>query len=517
MNYMQSGSNKRGKLSKAKLFIELVIIIAIVSYYTGYQVNYASSIDDYISDECWYVTSARNILVKVFNMEPRQTNSTYYAATLEYNEEENKAQISRYVINLGGKIIKSNYKEIQVLYVIVPIENSTKLKEIPNVVRVVPGYWYPDKSGILDYLNTEHPPLAKYIIALSMLVCGDNPVCWRLPSIILSAFILIIEYMIIRFITRNFVGGLLGCVAAGITALDLLFRSMGLVAMLDIYVAFFTILALYLFLKNRLTISSAILGLSFMSKYSGVFPALPMIYLGFKKFKPARVLLNVIYIPLLLLFIVSLPMISYLGLLHWWGVSVEGAVRWHLSIKTTDGPPVAAPWDWLIGRNPFILHFAWDQESSQWVADLMARGNAVLYMIALALTVFILPGLRKLPDRGEVITYTWGTFLMYIVIWLLGSKTQYSFYMVQITPLLYTSLLIIIYYLTNPVANVMKIARTWWRILTALWKWLGGEARIRIHIEAEECQVEKSNAEESIEEQPSASEDADSVKEASIE
>ena len=38
-----------------------------------------------------------------------------------------------------------------------------------------------------DYYNLEHPPLAKFVIALSMLACGDEPLCWRIPSIAMGA------------------------------------------------------------------------------------------------------------------------------------------------------------------------------------------------------------------------------------------------------------------------------------------------------------------------------------------
>ena len=32
--------------------------------------------------------------------------------------------------------------------------------------------------------NTEHPPLGKLLMALSMLLFGDNGICWRVPSLI---------------------------------------------------------------------------------------------------------------------------------------------------------------------------------------------------------------------------------------------------------------------------------------------------------------------------------------------
>ncbi|OYT49913.1 MAG: hypothetical protein B6U73_04790, partial [Desulfurococcales archaeon ex4484_204] len=75
---------------------------------------------------------------------------------------------------------------------------------------------------------------------------------------------------------------------------------------------------------------------------------------------------------------------------------------------------------------------------------------------------------------------------MYVAIWLAGARTQYSFYMVQITPLLYVLLFIMAYYLTSPVSNTIYVARKWHRILRVTWLLLTGRARLRLTIEVSE-------------------------------
>ncbi|RLG74116.1 MAG: hypothetical protein DRO08_00485, partial [Thermoprotei archaeon] len=119
----------RQLLSKAKSFIEnkqslltILVLTAFVTYIlvNGYYV--ITSCDDYVSDEVYYVSAAKNIGLYIF----------------------------------GVNVIEKPY---------------------PNI---------PNPKG---NLNLEHPPLAKYIMFLSMLVLGDNSLAWRIPGLIMRAAI----------------------------------------------------------------------------------------------------------------------------------------------------------------------------------------------------------------------------------------------------------------------------------------------------------------------------------------
>lgn len=466
------------------MLLFLVILFHIYNVY-----NYAYYIDDYISDECWYVSSARNLLVKVFNVQPTYIGSDgFLGVNVEVSDNRVIHDVINTVLNSGGRVVKSDYSNIQLVYVEVPnIDVLSDLRSIPGVKDVVPGFRYPDSREITNYLNTEHPPLAKYLIALSILTCSDKPICWRIPSIIASTSILILIYLIIRFLVGGATGSYLGVVAALITASDTLFRSLSVVAMLDIFTSLFTVLTLYLLLKDKIYSSLTTLGLAFISKYSGWFITPAIAYVMIKRrIAPVNTMLLVTAIPLIMLVISSLPLIKSLGIQRWWFEAVENAVRWHLSIKTISGPPASAPWEWLLGWNPFVFHYTY--VSGEWVADLIARGNNILYLTTVATTILILPVISKLPDRGLVTIYTWCTFLMYVVIWLLGSKTQYSFYMVQITPLMYTSLIIHVFWLTST-DNFRVLIRKWLTIIKYLIKWFRGEVAIKVYVKFENVEL----------------------------
>lgn len=462
--------------------IPAVLILAIISYHFINVYSYAARINDYISDECWYVSSARNIVFSVFGGKPLYVSDDgYVGINVLVSDYRNTYWVINEVLINGGRVVKQDYKEVQLIYAEVKdLEVTHRLLEIPGVLSVIPGYRYPDAGRITQYLNTEHPPLAKYFIAVSLVACGDKPLCWRVPSIIASCIILIIVYLLVRSVVGGFVGNYLGVVAALLTSLDVLFRSLSVVAMLDIFVSLFTILVLYLIIRRKARAALAALGVSFIAKYTGLFnmPAV-FYYLIRERVKPINAILYLVLIPLLSLTISSIPLIITLGFQQWWFEAVENAIRWHLSVKTLSGPPTSAPWEWLIGSNPFILHY--DYVNGEWVPDLIAKGNNILYLSSIALTLLILPMIKKLPDGGTTSIYTWSIFLMYVLIWVAGSKTQYSFYMVQLTPLIYSSLIIQLFWITYS-NNFLELVRKWREIIVNIIRWLWGEAVIDINI-----------------------------------
>jgi len=466
-----------------------ILFILIILFHIHNIYSYAYHITDYISDECWYVSSARNLLVKVFNTQPTYVSSDgFLGVNVEVSDSRVVHDVIVKVLNSGGRVVKSDYSNIQLVYVEVPnVDILNDLGSISGVKNIVLGFRYPDSKEITDYLNTEHPPLVKYLIALSILACGDKPLCWRIPSMIASISILVLIYLIIRFVVGGVTGSYLGVVAALITASDTLFRSLSVVAMLDIFTSLFTVLTLYLLLRDRIYSSLTTLGLAFISKYSGLFTAPTIAYVMIKKrIAPINTIFLIMVIPLIMLVLSSLPIIKSLGIQRWWFEAIENAVRWHLSIKTISGPPTSAPWEWLLGWNPFILHYTY--VSGEWVADLIARGNNILYLTTLATTTLVLPLISRLPDKGLATIYTWCTFLMYVIIWLLGGKTQYSFYMVQITPLIYTSLIIHVFWLTFT-DNFKILIRKWLEIIKYLIKWLRGEVIIKIYVRLENVEL----------------------------
>ena len=444
------------------------------------------------------MSAARNILRNYFGLTPSGRWGRYLRATVELSYPSTSQQYSEWINEIrsylkayGGRIVKGDsyyqFKQggdyLPAVCVDIPPSNLSYLRSLPHELKYAVGYCYPNAKGILDYTNQEHPPLVKYFIGGVMLTLGDNPEFWRVPSLIAGGLILVFIYLAFLEIYPSAIGGLLGLIAALLTAIDITFRSLSMVAMLDIFVALFTYLTYYYVLKGKLLTSSLMLSLGFISKFSGLFPFVPAFIEWLRRREmPARVLLYLIYFPIIILLIAALPFIIKDGFWSWWSASVVGAIHWHLSIKTTGGPPQAMPWDWLIGRNPFILHYTYNSALRKWVPDLIASGNPALYLLTMALSIYIIPHISKLPDKGTTYDFTIGTYFMYYIIYLLGSKTQYSFYSVQIVPLFYSLLIIEIYYLLEKPSRNLEIVRQWIRYFKLFMEWLAGNVSIKVSV-----------------------------------
>ncbi len=480
--------------------IPLTLLVMLLVGFIFFEWRYVAGIDDYISDECWYVSSARNILETYFHLTPKGPWGKYLMATVELEQPSTSTQYAEWVNEIedflykyGGKVVKGDsyytFKEggdfLPAVCVEIPPQEVSVLSTIPHELRYRIGYCYPNTPGILTYMNFEHPPLVKYFIALSMLILGDYPASWRIPSLIAGVLILVLIYLAFKALLKDETyAGFLGVVAALLTVLDPTFRALSAVAMLDIFVALFTYMTYYFTLRSDLIPASISLGLGFVSKFSGAFPGIPALAEFLRRCKvPAKVLLALLYIPAVIFLVISIPYIIHEGFWGWWSSSVTGAVKWHLSKKTTGGPPQAMPWDWLLGRNSFVLHYTYNSGLNKWVPDLMAAGDPILYLLTAVLSLYLLPHIFKMQDKGLTFNFFWWTYLMYFIIYALGAKTQYSFYSVQIVPLLYTLLVLEIYYLLRDPKMFINVARDWYRLLKTFFDWLAGLVRIKVRIE----------------------------------
>jgi predicted membrane-bound dolichyl-phosphate-mannose-protein mannosyltransferase len=121
--------------------------------------------------------------------------------------------------------------------------------------------------------NTEHPPLAKLLVAGSMAVLGDNAYGWRVPSVLAGMASILLMYGIGRQVATSPYVALL---AAGLLAFDNLVFVHSRIFTLDIFQLTFMLLGLFWYVRGRATLAGVGFALAALCKIGGVFGLVAM-------------------------------------------------------------------------------------------------------------------------------------------------------------------------------------------------------------------------------------------------
>jgi predicted membrane-bound dolichyl-phosphate-mannose-protein mannosyltransferase len=325
--------------------------------------------------------------------------------------------------------LASSYGDSYVSDEIYYVDSSRRILE--RVFNVSLSYHSYSGRTAGDYFNLEHPPLGKYIIALSMATCGDKPLCWRLPGVIEVSLIPLILY-ITYAATRHPLGPLAGSVAALAASTDPVLHRVGSVALLDPHLAFFTTLSLALAVHGRYVASALFAGISVSVKISGLGTMLGYMLSLYKvdgvKRRLAMVLLA-IALTAIVQIAIHAPLALYFGP---WRMVEEtvNAIKWHTTSRPPDGPPYSSPSGWILNVAPFPLTFN--------PTPVKAELNTILHLVALAYSTYILVLGLIWGLKGYRVTaplYYAGVTLAYWAVYIAGNRTLYSFYAIQLTPL----------------------------------------------------------------------------------
>ena len=144
----------------------------------------------------------------------------------------------------------------------------------PSTHSLDETYYVPAANSILhgDSLGRiEHPPLGQSIIAAGIWIWGDNPLGWRLFSVIFGAISLALFYLMCREIKLS---KYITFFATTLLAVDNLSFIQQTVAMLDVYCLAFMFASVWFYLKKKTIWSGVFIGLAVLSKLTGVFALL---------------------------------------------------------------------------------------------------------------------------------------------------------------------------------------------------------------------------------------------------
>lgn len=94
-----------------------------------------------------------------------------------------------------------------------------------------------------------HPPLGKWLIGAGMAMFGaDSSVGWRFANAVFGTALVLLVYLVARTMTRSIV---FSSIAAGLMAIDGLAIVTSRIAILDVFVTFFVLLAFWFVLLDR--------------------------------------------------------------------------------------------------------------------------------------------------------------------------------------------------------------------------------------------------------------------------
>jgi len=139
-----------------------------------------------------------------------------------------------------------------------------------NAARVILGHTPP--NGLFPVVKlgldpvTWHPPLAKLLIALSILFLGDNGFGWRLPSALLGSAAVLVFYLLIKKVSAD---KNIALVATFLFSFDNLIFIQSRIAMLDIFTLAFMLIGLYWYFSGHSYASAIGIALSTLTKFTG--------------------------------------------------------------------------------------------------------------------------------------------------------------------------------------------------------------------------------------------------------
>ncbi|MGA2471211.1 MAG: glycosyltransferase family 39 protein [Solirubrobacteraceae bacterium] len=335
--------------------------------------------------------------------------------------------------------------------------------------------------------NSEHPQLAKLVIAGSIELFDDGPFAWRLGSLIFGSLAILGMFALVLA-----AGGTRWCalLAATLMACDNLLLVAGRIGTLDIYVVAFMIWAAVLYLRSRPLAAGVLLGIGACTKE--VAPYLLAVLVVFELGRLVwgrRLALREAIASAARRFGVCVAATagSYLALLALLDrlvppfdpqtsrtitggpiAHIEHMLSFAVALTSPRGPTGIAsyPWDWLVDLRPINYLTVTVNSRGSHVATVHFLGFISPPILALAVPALAL-GLWRARGRGEaidVIGVAWflGTWLPFVALSVIWSRTSYLYYMVIVMPGLYIAVARL---MTHP--RVPRLVLWGWLVLVA--------------------------------------------------
>jgi len=305
--------------------------------------------------------------------------------------------------------------------------------------------------------NSEHPQLAKLVIAGAIDLFGDGPFAWRIGSLLFGTLAILGMYALARAADASRWCSLL---AATLMASDNLLLVAGRIATLDIYVVAFMIWAAALYLRERPVAGGVLLGLGATAKLVAPYVlAVVLLYelvrcrreglrIAARALAKFTVAATAVYFVVLAAFDrIAPPYDPQTGRTITGGPldHTERILSYAAGQTSPHGPTGIAsyPWDWLVDLRPINYLNVTVASGSSRTATVHFLGLISPPMLLFAVPALLL-ALRGAWRGTEVdaaaVAWFVGTWVPFVALSLFWQRTSYLYYMVIVMPGIYLAL-----------------------------------------------------------------------------
>jgi len=315
--------------------------------------------------------------------------------------------------------------------------------------------------------NSEHPPLAKLIIAGGIELFGDGPFAWRFPSVLLGTVAILGMFALVRAAGG---GRWTALGAAALMAADNLLLVHGRIGTLDIYAVAAMVWAAALYVRGRPILAGIVVGVGACAKEVTPYVLFALVVLELLRWVMRREGARAALVRLAACIVASAgAFLVLLTLLYQivppydpqTGKLVSGIpfgevsrILSYASHQTSPHGPkgiASYPWDWLVDIKP-ITYLRINPGHPTAVLNQIEPAVHFLGLISPPILLLAIPSMvfagmgvfsrgRRFRPAGEVglVGLAWflGTYLPFVLLSLLESRTSYLYYMAIVMPGIY--------------------------------------------------------------------------------
>ncbi len=308
-----------------------------------------------------------------------------------------------------------------------------------------------------------HPPVGKWLIAFGMKIFGNNEFGWRFATAIFGTLLILVFARLVHVL---FYSPLLTALGSSLMAMDGLLLVHSRTALLDLFLTFFILCAIYFWYQNQHWGASIFLGLAGGVKWSAIYflvcIGLVSLYKVFSS-NSGKELIRPTLIKILQYGF--LPILIYISTWFGWFLSDRGWGRnwsnnplkslWHYHTEifsfhtglVEKHSYQSNPWSWLVMGRP--TSFFYDAPTGCGVKDcaqeVLALGTPLLWWTGtIALVITLSLWLRAIVARKSDLTLNIiaiGIIAGYLPWFFIQQRTMFTFYAIVFEPYLILAML----------------------------------------------------------------------------